>query len=366
MRGEDMERKPRAHFGVYRINRLTLLILGLLLIAVATYRLNPVGQVSSIVDRLGQDRVASGVTLGGHLVAGMNEAELRAFLEALAPQYELQPIDAVVDTTYNRVVPDIAGQALDIERTVAHVMQLPENSQASLIMSTRPAQRTLDDYPDMAVWQGNPGKKAVSLAINVAWGEEHLPAMLDALAANGARTTFFLVGRWAERFPDDVRNIAAAGHELAIHGYDDRVQPSDLSPEQLAEDITKAARIVEEIAGTSGVRYFSPHLMEINRSIIETATNLGFRPVMYSLDTIDWQRPAPEVLVSRVLDNVENGDIILMHPTEPTAAALPAILAGLKQQGYQVVTISELLSPTPLGIAVQGTMSPPAQPVTNP
>lgn len=65
---------------------------------------------------------------------------------------------------------------------------------------------------------------------------------------------------------------------------------------------------------------------------------------MWTVDTIDWQRPEPEVIVERVVPKAENGAIVLMHPTKATVEALPKMIAGLKDKGYKLVTISQLLS----------------------
>ncbi len=70
---------------------------------------------------------------------------------------------------------------------------------------------------------------------------------------------------------------------------------------------------------------------------------LGYEYILWSIDTIDWEKPAPQVIVERVMKRVHNDAIILMHPTEPTVIALPEILAGLNEQGYKMLTIEELV-----------------------
>jgi len=77
--------------------------------------------------------------------------------------------------------------------------------------------------------------------------------------------------------------------------------------------------------------------------VLEAAEELGYRTVLWSIDTIDWQRPAPEVISERVLNKMANGAIVLMHPTAPTVNALPGIIKSLKEQGYQLTTVGELL-----------------------
>ncbi|MBM7557920.1 divergent polysaccharide deacetylase family protein [Halanaerobacter jeridensis] len=74
------------------------------------------------------------------------------------------------------------------------------------------------------------------------------------------------------------------------------------------------------------------------------AHKIGYKTIMWTVDTIDWQRPEPEVIVERVVPKAENGAIVLMHPTKATVEALPKMIAGLKDKGYKLVTISQLLS----------------------
>ncbi|NLJ84309.1 MAG: polysaccharide deacetylase, partial [Halanaerobiaceae bacterium] len=71
--------------------------------------------------------------------------------------------------------------------------------------------------------------------------------------------------------------------------------------------------------------------------------SIGYKTIMWSADTIDWQRPAPEIIVQRAVNKIDDGGIILMHPTEPSLAALDNIIDILKQRGYKFVTVSQLI-----------------------
>lgn len=88
---------------------------------------------------------------------------------------------------------------------------------------------------------------------------------------------------------------------------------------------------------------FAPPYGERGPTVLQAAEEAGYHTILWTADTIDWQRPAPEVIVRRVLDKAENGSIVLMHPTEPTVKALPDMIKGLKEKGYQLVTVSDML-----------------------
>lgn len=342
-----MERQSRAFFQVIRINRLTLLAAGLLLVALATYRFNPVEKVSLLVDRYQHSQVQAGVTLEGQNLGGKTADELRIHLVSLAKNSGIPARDAVVDPKTKGVIPEINGADVDVEATVKHILQLPAGSRAQLI--TRPVQaaKTLDDYPALPVYRGNGAKRAASLAINVAWGTEFVPKILSSLEKHGVKATFFVMGNWAQKNPDVLKQIAAAGHEIALHGNSDNFSPGKASKDQVKKDISAAAESVEAILGpTVKIRHYSPHKAEYTPAVGQAAAELGYRTVMYSLDTVDWKNPKPTAMTSKVLNGVENGTIVLMHPRDNTLSALDPILNGLAKNGYKVVTINDLLSPT--------------------
>lgn len=192
-----------------------------------------------------------------------------------------------------------------------------------------------------AVYQGNTGTKAVAITVNVDWGEEYIPAMLEQFKKYDARVTFFVTGKWAEKNTELLRSMAKAGHSVQNHGYQ-HAHFNTLSAAQAAEQITGAEKIIEKCTGKKS-RYFAPPYGEQNRQLLQVAADLNYYLIMWSVDTIDWQRPSPEVIIKRVMNKVHNDAIILMHPTEPTVKALPDLLAALKQEGYKMLGIDEMV-----------------------
>lgn len=88
---------------------------------------------------------------------------------------------------------------------------------------------------------------------------------------------------------------------------------------------------------------YAPPYGEYNDNVLRAASELGYRTTLWSVDTIDWQRPPVEILKSRVLKKVHNGAIILMHPTDPTNKALPSLIRELKERGYSITTVSAII-----------------------
>lgn len=182
----------------------------------------------------------------------------------------------------------------------------------------------------------------VAFAVNVVWGTQHLPKMLEALRQGNARATFFLGGRWAEAHPDVAKAIAVAGMEIGSHG-DAHRHVGSLGVVANEGEIQRAE---ERIARATGVRpkLYAPAYGELSPAVFTAAERRKVRVVMWSIDTIDW-RPShsPDIIRSRVLERLRPGAIVLMHPTDRTAAALPGLLADLRSRGYRVVAVSDLL-----------------------
>lgn len=192
------------------------------------------------------------------------------------------------------------------------------------------------------IYQGSTGKKVVALTVNVDWGEEFIPAMLKEFKKNDAKVTFFVTGTWAKKHPDLLKEMSKAGHSIQNHGYK-HLHFNQLSKEQTQEQIKQAEDTILKATGKKS-RYFAPPYGEFNDNLVGNVKDMGYSYIMWSADTIDWQRPAPEVIVQRVMKRVHNDAIVLMHPTDPTVKALPAMLSGLKEQRYKMITIDDMLT----------------------
>lgn len=189
------------------------------------------------------------------------------------------------------------------------------------------------------IYQGDGGKKQISFAVNVDWGEEYIPDMIKIFNQHQIKCTFFLTGLWTERCPEIAKSLAENGQEIGNHGYK-HVSPNSMSLEAVKADIQKSEKAIKLATGKE-TRLYAPPSGEREDHVIEAAHALGYQTILWSIDTIDWRRPAPDTIVTRILDKAHNGAIVLMHPTEPTIQALPVIIPELKKQGFKFVTVSE-------------------------
>lgn len=192
------------------------------------------------------------------------------------------------------------------------------------------------------IYQGNAANKAIALTVNVDWGEEFIPKMLDIFETKEVKATFFLSGKWVEKNQQLVKEIAAQGHEIGNHGYS-HPHPDQLSIEQNIEEIKKTEVAIEKVIGKK-TNLFAPAYGEKKPHVVEAAGRIGYKTIYWSLDTIDWQKPKPATIVERIVPRAFNGAIVLMHPTENTVLALPEMVHKLKEQGYSFLTVTEIIN----------------------
>ena len=171
--------------------------------------------------------------------------------------------------------------------------------------------------------------------------------ILEILAEYDAKATFFVIGKNAESYPELVCKEYEEGHEIGNHTYS-HPDMKNISVEKAIEDIEKNQEIIYDITGEEPKLFRSPGGF-FSDELIYAVENLNCKPVLWSWrqDTKDWSLPEVNVVVKTVLDNIQDGDIILFHDFNlkgsPTPEALKKILPSLKEQGYQFVTVSELL-----------------------
>lgn len=195
-----------------------------------------------------------------------------------------------------------------------------------------------------AIRHGNPNRPEVALMVNVDWGEEYLPAMLDVFDSKNVKATFFIVGRWARKNPDLLRQIAARGHEIASHG-DQHKLATKLSDAELEQLISDGVSTLKDITGNQPAPLFAPPSGDADRRVVEAASKHGLKTILWTLDTVDWKKPSSAVIVRRAVERASAGALILMHPTKPTLDALPEIIDGLRRKSLEPVTVSQVMQP---------------------
>lgn len=285
--------------------------------------------------------VAPQVELESYQVGRLLPDELDLVLKELANQLEVAPQNAYYDLKGGRVIPETLGRRLAMAETKRLVLTAAEGEKVRAVL--KPVYPEITHVYFQPVFRGDLTKQAMALMINVAWGNEYIPGMLQVLRDADVKVTFFFIGDWVERFPNLFQQIVAAEHEIANHGYW-HGQPRKMSIEEQQRLITKAQEVMVT-AGATPVKLFAPPAGEYDERLLRTAATLGYRTILWTLDTVDWKRPASQIIYERVVGKAQNGALVLMHPTEPTLQALPSIIKDLKVKGYELLTVSQIIAP---------------------
>lgn len=191
------------------------------------------------------------------------------------------------------------------------------------------------------IYQGNQTDKKVAFACNVVWGNEYLPDILSELKKNNITISFFIGGDWADKNKELLMGIYSDKHEIGNHGYN-HLKHTQISDEKNKEEIIRTQEVINSIIGEK-TELFAPPYGDLDKRVTQIAESLGYKVIMWSLDTIDWNTKDYTKILERVNKRVHNGAIILMHPTESTVKALPIMINNLKNRNYDIVTVSQVL-----------------------
>ena len=258
-----------------------------------------------------------------------------------ADQYNIPAIDAKIDPIW-KAIPGYNGHMVDVEASYKKMKKTGQFNENMLVFKQVKPNIHLEDLPPAPIYKGNPEKPMVSFIINVAWGNEYLSDMLATLKQHHVTATFFLEGRWAQKYPELAQMITDAGHEVGNHSFT-HPDMKNLSTVQIQQEITKTNGVIKATTG-SIPKWFAPPSGSFKDEVVKVASNEEMGTIMWSVDTIDWQKPTPDVLIQRVMSKVHNGAIILMHPTAATAQSLEQLIIQIKNKKLQINTVSNLLS----------------------
>lgn len=193
--------------------------------------------------------------------------------------------------------------------------------------------------------KGSAADKKIALTFDDGPHPRYTKKILSILEKYNIKATFFVIGVNIENYPDELKRIYAAGHEIGNHSYDHH---STLGLER--EELNKEIEICEElIYNNTGMKptLFRPPQGKFNEKLTEITAKKGYSIILWSIDTRDWEHASPNNIAQTVTKNIDGGDIILMHDyisgKNTTCDALEIIIPALQAKGYKFVTVSELL-----------------------
>lgn len=187
-------------------------------------------------------------------------------------------------------------------------------------------------------------KKKVALSFDAAWGNEDTKKILDILKKHDVHVTFFMTGGWVESYPDDVKAIHKAGHDLGNHSENHK-NMSQLSDEEKTKELMSVHEKVKKLTGED-MTLFRPPYGDYDDRVVLNAKDNGYYTIQWSVDSLDWKDYGVDSIIDTVLNHkaLGKGAIILCHNgAKYTAEALETLIKGLKEKGYEIVPISELI-----------------------
>lgn len=192
-------------------------------------------------------------------------------------------------------------------------------------------------------------EKMIALTFDDGPDPDITPQILDLLKQHNAKATFFVIGSRLTQYPNIIKREIAEGHEVANHTDHHVYFKTTMRPEKVEHEMRALQTKIKDLTATNSP-WFRPPGGYYNDSVIEIAKKLGYTVVLWSWhqDTRDWSKPGVGTIVTKVLTNARNGDIVLLHDhaggSMQTAQALKTILPELKKRGYRLVTVSELMN----------------------
>ena len=205
--------------------------------------------------------------------------------------------------------------------------------------------------PATLVTRGNTTLNVVALTFDAGSDSGNAARILETLEANRIRATFGITGLWAQANPALVRQIAAGGNQIVDHSWDHRsftgysTRTAPLSTSQITDELTRTETLIRQLTGTGTGGWFRAPYGDRSPSVDSVAGAAGYRyDLMWTVDTLGWKGVSASTVVQRSLASASPGEIILMHvgSASTDAAALPELIASLRDRGYGFVTVSAM------------------------
>lgn len=194
----------------------------------------------------------------------------------------------------------------------------------------------------LPIYNVKTNEKKIAFTMNCAWNADDIDTILETLKNNNVHITFFMVGDWVDKYPEAVKKIYEAGHEIGSHS-NTHPHVNKLSSEKNLEEIQLSVSKIEKITGKKTNLYRAPY-GEYNDTVIKTAQENGYYTIQWNLDTLDYKGLTGAEMWNRLRNKLTSGSIILSHNgTKHTADSLDMLIKNIKSQGFELTTISNLI-----------------------
>ncbi|MCD8049838.1 MAG: polysaccharide deacetylase family protein, partial [Clostridia bacterium] len=201
---------------------------------------------------------------------------------------------------------------------------------------------TSSQTKELPIYSVERNDKKIAVTFDSAWGDEDIDEIIAALSEASCPATFFVTGEWAEKYPESLKKLYDAGHEIASHSYNHTLY-SSFTREEIKADMDKCDTAIKNAIGISPTLVRAPS-GDYTNDFVLAAKETNRYPIQWDVDSLDWKELDENAMKERIFDRVASGSILLFHTgTEQTAAALPGILSALSAEGDEFVTVSDLI-----------------------
>lgn len=216
----------------------------------------------------------------------------------------------------------------------------------TIILANFPAAKNLAaaalSKKELPIYCVDTNKKQIAFTFDAAWGNEDTENLINIFKKHEIKVTFFVTGEWAAKYPESVKQLYDAGHDIMNHS-DTHKHMSKLSVEEITDDINRCNEKVSKITSITPV-LFRPPYGDYNNTLIKTIRDMKMYTIQWDVDSLDWKDLSPSEINNRVVRKVKNGSIVLFHNgAKNTPSALPTLIEKLKADGYEFVKVSDLI-----------------------
>lgn len=213
---------------------------------------------------------------------------------------------------------------------------------AMIVMAVAKGSKVVAAEKKVPIYAVSRADNHIALTFDCAWGNSNTDLLLSLLKDANATATFFVTGEFCDKYPEDVKKMYQAGHEIGNHS-DMHPHVEGININDLIEDTRECSRKIKMITGEEPKIYRAPY-GEYDDNTVSTIEGMGMKMIQWSVDSIDWQEPDADTIIERVVSKTESGSILLFHnDLENTSQALPEVLTKLKQKGFSFVKVSDLV-----------------------
>lgn len=276
-----------------------------------------------------------------YLPTGADRPSLREQIEAFAHEHDEPPEDAYIDRVWKKT-PGRDGRVVNVEKSLKKMHRANLFDEDMIVYDVVKPDVDFADLEPSPIYRGHPNKQMVALMINVSWGENYVPKIIEVLSEHQVKATFFVEGKWAKNFPELVKLMDEEGHVIGNHAYN-HPDMARLSRDEMVKQIEETNHILEALTGKRPV-WFAPPSGSYSMDVVYVADELKMETILWTVDTIDWQNPSTSVMINRVMSNIHPGATILMHPTKPVADGLDLLITDIKAKELKLGSVSQLMS----------------------